>query len=88
LNKAIEYNELIAVRVPVGDNWRLIDDGPEGKIHPSITEALEAWFQKTGEKVEFRLAPLTGKLYVIRTKEMEIKPEPPKKFNIYGDFET
>jgi len=55
-------------------------------IHNSITEALEAWFQKTGEKAEFRLAPLDSKLYVIRTEEVEIKPEEPKKFNIYGDY--
>jgi AAA+ superfamily predicted ATPase len=51
-------------------------------IYSSITEALEAWFKKTGEKAEFKLAPLTGKLYVIRTEEVEIKPEPPKRFNI------
>ena len=48
-------------------------------------EALEAWFQKTGEKAEFRLAPLESKLYVIRTEEIEIKPEPVKKFNIYDN---
>ena len=42
-------------------------------------------FSKTGEKAEFRLAPLAGKLYVIRTEEVEIKPEPPKRFSIYGD---
>jgi hypothetical protein len=56
-------------------------------VYKSLTEALEAWFEKTGEKAEFRLAPLDSKLYVIRTEEVEIKPEPPKKFNIYGDTE-
>ena len=84
--KVEEHLEVIATRVPPSDRWRLAMDGPEGKIHNSITEALEAWFQKTGEKAEFRLAPLAGKLYVIRTEEVEIKPEPPKKFNIYGDY--
>lgn len=78
-----EYLEVIATRVPPGDRWTLVGNKT---IHNSITEALEAWFQKSGEKAEFRLAPLTGKLYVIRTEEVEIKPEPPKKFNIYGDF--
>ncbi len=78
-----EYLELIATRVPPGDKWTLVDDKV---IHNSLTEALEAWFSKSGEKAEFRLAPLDSKLYVIRTEEVEIKHEPPKKFSIYGDY--
>ena len=78
-----EYLELIATRVPPGDKWTLVNDKI---IHNSLTEALEAWFSKAGEKAEFRLAPLDSKLYVIRTEEVEIKPEPPKKFSIYGDY--
>jgi len=81
--KKEEYLEVIATRLPPGDRWSLVDNKT---IHNSITEALEAWFQKTGEKAEFRLAPLDSKLYVIRTEEVEIKPEEPKKFNIYGDY--
>jgi hypothetical protein len=54
-------------------------------IHKSLTDALEAWFEANQEKAEFRLAPLDSKLYVIRTEEKEIKPEPVKRFNIYGD---
>jgi len=81
--KKEEYLEVIATRVPPGDRWSLVNNKT---IHNSITEALEAWFQKTGEKAEFRLAPLDSKLYVIRTEEVEIKPEEPKKFNIYGDY--
>jgi hypothetical protein len=79
-----EFLELIANRVPPGDRWTLVGDN---KMHNSLTEALEAWFGKTGEKAEFRLAPLDSKLYVIRTEEVEIKPEPPKRYNIYGDEE-
>jgi len=78
-----EYLEVIANRQAPGDSWVLVGDKI---VHKSLTEALEAWFQKTGEKAEFRLAPLESKLYVIRTEEIEIKPEPPKKFNIYGDY--
>lgn len=79
-----EFLELIATRIPPGDRWSLEGDKV---VYKSITEALEAWFDKTGEKAEFRLAPLDSKLYVIRSEEVEIKPEPPKKFNIYGDYE-
>ena len=79
-----EYLEVIANRQAPGDSWVLVGDKI---VHKSLTEALEAWFQKTGEKAEFRLAPLESKLYVIRTEEIEILPEPTKKYNIYGDFE-
>jgi len=82
--KIVEYNELIAIRFPPSDRWKLVDDKTE-TIHKSITDALEAWFDKNQEKVEFRLAPIEGKLYVIRSEEKEIQPEPIKRFNIYGD---
>ena len=80
----IEYNELIATRVPPGDQWVLVQDKSK-IIHKSITDALEAWFEKNQENVEFRLAPLDSKLYVIRSEEKEIQPEPVKRYNIYGD---
>jgi len=79
-----EFLELIANRQAPGDSWVLVGDKV---VHKSLTEALEAWFDKTGQKAEFRLAPLDSKLYVITTEEIEIKPEPPKKYNLYGDFE-
>ena len=77
-----EFNELIATRVPPGDQWSLVDDS---KVYKSLTDALQAWFEKTGEKAEFRLAPLDSKLYVIRNKEVEIKPLPVKSYSLYGD---
>ena len=79
-----EFLELIANRQAPGDSWVLVGDKI---VHKSLTEALEAWFGKTGKKAEFRLAPLDSKLYVITTEEIDIIPEAPKKFNIYGDFE-
>lgn len=82
--QVVEYNELIATRVPPGDQWVLVGDKSK-VIHKSLTDALEAWFEKTQEKAEFRLAPLDSKLYVIRNEEKEIVPEPVKRFNIYGD---
>jgi len=77
-----EINILIAQRVPPGDRWSLIN---EDTVHKSLTETLEAYFQKTKEPCEFRLAPLKGELYMITTKEETIKQDPPKKYNIYGD---
>jgi hypothetical protein len=80
----VEYNELIANRQAPGDSWVLVGDKSK-VVHKSLTDALEAWFEKNQEKAEFRLAPLQSKLYVIRTEEK--KPEPTKRFNIYGDPE-
>ena len=83
--ETVEYNELIATRVPPGDSWTLVGDKNK-VIHKSLTDALEAWFEQNQEKAEFRLAPLDSKLYVIRNEEKEIQPEPPKRYNIYGDL--
>lgn len=80
----VEYNELIATRVPPGDQWVLVNDKSE-MIYKSLTDALEAWFEANQEKAEFRLSPLDSKLYVIRNEIKEIQPEPVKRFNIYGD---
>lgn len=81
----VEKNILIAKRVPPGDRWRLIIDEPDDKIHTSLTEALEAYYQKVSMKPQaFRLEPLKGELYMITTEEVD--PTPPKKFNIYGDY--
>jgi len=78
-----EKNVLIAKRVPPGDSWTLVDDDKK-VIHKSLTETLEAYFQKVNKPYEFRLAPLKGELYIITTEE--VAPPPPKKFNIYGDW--
>ena len=80
----IERNELIARRVPPGDNWILVDDSAD-TVHTSLTDALEAWFSIAGEKAEFRLAPLDSKLYAIRFEERQVQQPKPKKFNLYGE---
>jgi len=72
---------LIAKRVPPGDRWSLLN---EETVYNSLTETLEAYFQKTQARCEFKLAPLKGELYMITTEE--VAPPPPKKFNLYGDY--
>jgi hypothetical protein len=76
-----EVYKLIAKRVPPGDRWQLLD---EEKVYSSLTETLEAHFAKVQKAYDFKLSPLKGEIYII-TNEMVI-PEPPKKFNIYGDY--
>lgn len=82
--KITENLEVIAVRVPPGDRWKLVNDTRK-IIHNTLTEAIEAYFLETKFKGEYRLAPLDSKLYAIKTIEEEIVPEAPRSFNIYGD---
>lgn len=83
--KITEHNELIATRVTPGDRWTIIDDSRK-IIYGSITETLEAYFNQTQFRGEYRLSPLESKLFAIKKIEEEIKPEPTKKLNLYGDF--
>lgn len=82
----VEYNELIAVRVPKGDRWKLTDDSQQ-EVYESLTEALEAYFTKTNFKGSYRLDPLDSKLYAIKTEEVEVEEviEEPKEYGIYGE---
>ena len=79
-----EVNILIANRVlGKGDTWKLVGEDIE---RLSLTDALEAYFQKTQDKCHFRLEPLNSKLFAIKTQVEDILPTPPKQYNIYGDF--
>lgn len=82
----VEDNVLIARRVPSGDRWRLIANEPDGPIHTSLTDTLEAYMVKTGFKGEYRLAPLKSELYAISTTEEIIEPEPERRYSIYGEY--
>jgi len=76
---------LIAKRHPPGDNWKLLLD--PNHIYPSLTEALEGYFQEVGQPCDFRLSPIKGELYAIGSVVVEkTPPPPPKKFNMYGDY--
>lgn len=51
----VEKHILIANRVPKGDRWRLVSDEPNGRIHLSIVDTLEAYMSKTNFKGHYRL---------------------------------
>ena len=80
-----ETNILIAIRQPPGDRWKLADE-PQGKIHTSLTDVLEAYMQKSGFRGDYRLAPLKGNLYAVSVEEVQITIEPIKTYSIYGEF--
>ena len=52
--KILEENILIARRVPPGDKWRLVANEPDGPVHKSLTDTLEAYMVKTGFKGDYR----------------------------------
>lgn len=81
--ETIEQKQLIAKRVPPGDRWSLINE-PDIVIS-SLTETLEKYFQKTKFNKAFYLDPIGGALYSVDRVEIEIKPEPIKTFDFYGD---
>tara|TARA_R110002049_G_scaffold1715_1_gene12978 strand:- start:78 stop:347 length:270 start_codon:yes stop_codon:yes gene_type:complete len=81
-----EQKILIARRVPPGDKWRLVANEPDGPLHKTLTDTLEAYMVKTGFKGEYRLAPLKSELYAISTTEEEVIIEPEKKYSLYGEY--
>ena len=81
-----EKNQLIATRVEgKGDTWILVNDSSKTE-HPSLTDALEEYFQKTKHHISYRLDPLDSKLYAIYEEEVEIEivEEKPKEYGLYG----
>jgi hypothetical protein len=75
----------IATRIPPGDSWQLIKDGENSTVYKSLTDTLQAYFESTGFKGEYRLAPLSGKIYIISQEEVEVPVEQPKTYSFYGD---
>ena len=85
MKKEIEKNIKIADRVPPGDKWQVVG---VKEIQPSLTDALNAYYESATVKPQaFRLEPMKGSLYIITTEDIEIIPEPPKKYNLYGEYE-
>lgn len=79
-----EFTELIATRVPPGDNWELTID--QGVVVEGLVPTLTAYLRKTKFKGAYRLDPLAGKLYAIREQEITVTPPEPEKFDLYGEY--
>ena len=79
-----EEKELIATRVPPGDNWELVID--QGTTIEGLVMALTMYMRKTKFKGEYRLAPLAGELYAIKKHEVQVEEEEPMKFDLYGEY--
>ena len=75
-----EQKELILRRVPPGDRW-IFATTPKGTIYPTLTDALEAWFQYAGD-TNFYIEARKGTVEIVKTEEVE---KPVKKFSLYGE---
>lgn len=76
----IEQTEIILKRVPPGDKW-VFATTPNGTIWQSLTDALEAWYQNTGD-TQFYIDARKGIVEKVIEEEVEI---PVKKFSLYGE---
>jgi len=75
-----EQRKVILNRVPPGDRW-IFATTPKGTLYPSLTDALEAWYQNTGE-TQFYMDARKGIVEVVHREEVE---KPVKRFSLYGE---
>jgi hypothetical protein len=75
-----EQKELVLKRVPPGDRW-VFADGSQKNIYPSLTDALEGWYQENGD-TNFYIEARNGTVEIIREEEVE---KPVKRFSLYGE---
>jgi hypothetical protein len=74
-----EQKELVLKRVPPGDRWVFADGSKT--IYPSLTDALEGWYQENGD-TNFYIEARNGTVEIIREEEVE---KPVKRFSLYGE---
>ena len=75
-----QEKELVLKRVPPGDRWVFVN-GSQKNIYPSLTDALEAWFQYSGD-TNFYIEARKGTVEIIKEQEVEV---PVKRFSLYGE---
>lgn len=81
-----EVLELIAKRVPPGDNWKgQWPQAPSTTIE-GLIPTLTAYMRATEFKGAYRLEPLKGELYAIKTQTVTWTPPEPEKFDLYGEY--
>jgi hypothetical protein len=76
----VEQTEIILKRVPPGDRW-VFADLKNSPVYPSLTDALEGWYQNTGD-TQFYIDARKGVVEKVIEEEVEI---PEKRFSLYGE---
>jgi hypothetical protein len=83
-----ENNQLIAVRQPPGDNWKLVNSKtgtPSGEVIEGLVKTLTLFMRYNKFKGHYRLEPLNGKLYAITQEEITIPIPDPEIWDLYGE---
>ena len=75
-----EQRVLVLKRVPPGDRW-VFANGSQKNIYPSLTDALEAWFQYSGD-TNFYIEARKGTVEIVKQEEVE---KPLRTFSLYGE---
>jgi len=82
--KDIQLKQILK-RFPPGDRWTPIDK--EQPVFSSLTEGIEWVFQQTQE-TNYVIKAAEGKVFIYHEQDIaEPEPEPPKRYNLYGEFE-
>jgi len=79
-----EERVVVLKRVPPGDRWVFADGSTVGTaktIYPSLTDALEAQYEETGD-TQFYIDARKGTVESVVREEVEI---PVKRFSLYGE---
>jgi hypothetical protein len=81
MEKEIKEQKIqVLKRVPPGDRW-VFADLKNSAVYPSLTDALEAWYQTNGD-TQFFMDARRGTVEIIKQEEIE---KPTKKFSLYGE---
>jgi len=75
-----EEKVLVLKRVPPGDRW-IFADGSQKSIYPSLTDALEGWYQINGD-TNFYIEAKKGIIEIVKQAEVE---KVVKRFSLYGE---
>jgi len=75
-----EQKELVLKRVPPGDRW-VFAKGNGQNTYSSLTDALEAWYQYSGD-TNFYIEARNGTVEIIKEQEVE---KPVRRFSLYGE---
>lgn len=75
-----EEKILVLKRVPPGDRW-VFADGSTKTIYPSLTDALEGWYQQNGD-TNFYIEARNGTVEIVKQAEVEKEI---KRFSLYGE---
>ena len=76
-----EKKELALKRVPPGDRWVFANATASSLVYSSLTDALEAWYQITGD-TKFYIDARRGTVEIVNEVEVE---KPQKRFSLYGE---